>query len=81
MEPGFLVLIVLIAFVALFVIKAIALIPQGQAAVIERLGRYTRTVEGGLTFLVPSSTGCAPGWTPASAWCPSRPRRSSPRTT
>ncbi|MEJ4100076.1 SPFH domain-containing protein [Corynebacterium mastitidis] len=53
MEPGFLVLIVLIAFVALFVIKAIALIPQGQAAVIERLGRYTRTVEGGLTFLVP----------------------------
>lgn len=53
MEPGFLVLIVLILFVALLVIKSIALIPQGQAAVIERLGRYTRTVEGGLTFLVP----------------------------
>ncbi|WP_319651780.1 MULTISPECIES: SPFH domain-containing protein [unclassified Corynebacterium] len=53
MEPGFLVLIVLILFIALLVIKAIALIPQGQAAVIERLGRYTRTVEGGLTFLVP----------------------------
>ncbi|MBC3185544.1 SPFH/Band 7/PHB domain protein [Corynebacterium sp. zg-331] len=53
MEPGFLVLLVLILFIALLVIKAIALIPQGQAAVIERLGRYTRTVEGGLTFLVP----------------------------
>ncbi|KQB85769.1 SPFH domain-containing protein [Corynebacterium lowii] len=53
MEPGLLVLAVLILFIALLVIKAIALIPQGQAAVIERLGRYTRTVEGGLTFLVP----------------------------
>ncbi|WP_395890468.1 SPFH domain-containing protein [Corynebacterium spheniscorum] len=35
------------------VLKAIALIPQGEAAVIERLGRYTRTVSGGITLLVP----------------------------
>lgn len=46
-------LLVALAFVAIVVIKSIALIPQGEAAVIERLGRYTRTVSGGLTFLVP----------------------------
>lgn len=46
-------LLVVLVFVAIVVIKSIALIPQGEAAVIERLGRYTRTVSGGLTFLVP----------------------------
>lgn len=30
-----------------------ALIPQAEAAVIERLGRYTKTVSGQLTFLMP----------------------------
>lgn len=46
-------LMILVLFVATVVIKSIALIPQGEAAVIERLGRYTRTVSGGLTFLIP----------------------------
>lgn len=46
-------LTILVLFVATVVIKSIALIPQGEAAVIERLGRYTRTVSGGLTFLIP----------------------------
>ncbi|MGV0356224.1 SPFH domain-containing protein [Corynebacterium parakroppenstedtii] len=32
---------------------SIKLVPQGTAAVIERLGRYTKTVEGGITFLIP----------------------------
>ena len=35
------------------VARSVALIPQGEAAVIERLGRYTRTVSGGLTLLIP----------------------------
>ena len=50
---GTILAIVVLVFVALVVIKSLALIPQGEAAVIERLGRYTRTVEGGLTLLVP----------------------------
>ena len=50
---GTILAVVFLVFVALVVIKSIALIPQGEAAVIERLGRYTRTVEGGLTLLVP----------------------------
>ncbi|QGU07437.1 Modulator of FtsH protease HflK [Corynebacterium occultum] len=50
---GTILLLVVLIFVAIVVVKSIALIPQGEAAVIERLGRYTRTVSGGLTFLVP----------------------------
>ncbi len=46
-------LLVLIIFVVITVIKTIVLIPQGEAAVIERLGSYTRTVSGGITLLVP----------------------------
>lgn len=50
---GLIFLGVVLVFVALVVLKTIALIPQGEAAVIERLGRYTRTVSGGITLLVP----------------------------
>ena len=35
------------------VVKAVQIIPQAQAAVIERLGRYQRTRRPGLVFLVP----------------------------
>lgn len=46
-------LLVLVAFTIVIVAKSIALIPQAEAAVIERLGRYSRTVSGQLTLLVP----------------------------
>ncbi|WP_327138969.1 SPFH domain-containing protein [Nocardia sp. NBC_01327] len=45
------VVLVLLAVVVVF--KSVALVPQAEAAVIERLGRYSRTVSGQLTFLVP----------------------------
>lgn len=51
--PGIIALVVILLFVVIFLVKSIALIPQGEAAVIERLGRYTRTVSGGITLLVP----------------------------
>ncbi|MCS4530988.1 SPFH/Band 7/PHB domain protein [Corynebacterium sp. ES2730-CONJ] len=44
---------VLIVLIIVTVAKAVVLIPQGEAAVIERLGRYTRTVSGGITLLIP----------------------------
>lgn len=43
----------LILLLLVIVIKSIALVPQGEAAIIERLGSYTRTVSGGLTVLIP----------------------------
>lgn len=53
MSSSLVVLAIIALFIIVVMVKAIALIPQGEAAVIERLGRYTRTVSGGLTLLVP----------------------------
>ena len=41
---------VLVVFAAIIVAKSVALIPQAEAAVIERLGRYSKTVSGQLTL-------------------------------
>jgi regulator of protease activity HflC (stomatin/prohibitin superfamily) len=50
---GLVVLAVLVLFAIIVVAKSIALIPQAEAAVIERLGRYAKTVSGQLTLLIP----------------------------
>ncbi len=50
---GLLLLAVLVIFTLIVVAKSVALIPQAEAAVIERLGRYSRTVSGQLTLLMP----------------------------
>ncbi|MBY6410023.1 SPFH/Band 7/PHB domain protein [Rhodococcus sp. BP-252] len=47
------VLGVIVLLVVVLVAKSVALVPQADAAVIERLGRYSKTVSGQLTFLVP----------------------------
>lgn len=50
---GLILLVVLVIFAAIVVAKSVALIPQAEAAVIERLGRYSKTVSGQLTLLLP----------------------------
>ncbi|MCG5433544.1 SPFH/Band 7/PHB domain protein [Mycobacterium sp. MYCO198283] len=50
---GLIVVAVLVVFAIIVVAKSVALIPQAEAAVIERLGRYSKTVSGQLTLLVP----------------------------
>mgnify|MGYP002717132986 FL=1 len=50
---GLVTFIVILVLLIALLSASIKLIPQGEAAVIERLGRYTRTASGGLTFLVP----------------------------
>ena len=53
MEAGLIVLIV-IALVVLFVLsRTVRIIPQARAGLVERLGRYQRTLDPGLTLLVP----------------------------
>lgn len=47
------VLGVIILLVVVLVAKSVSIVPQAEAAVIERLGRYVRTVSGQLTILVP----------------------------
>lgn len=53
MIVGIVVIVVLVLVVAVVLVKSVALIPQAEAAVIERLGRYTKTVSGQLTLLIP----------------------------
>ncbi|NDK90543.1 SPFH/Band 7/PHB domain protein [Gordonia desulfuricans] len=50
---GLIIAVLLIVMVVVVLARAVALIPQAEAAVIERLGRYTRTVSGQLTLLIP----------------------------
>jgi regulator of protease activity HflC (stomatin/prohibitin superfamily) len=50
---GLLLFGVLVVFAIIVVAKSVALVPQAEAAVIERLGRYSRTISGQLTLLVP----------------------------
>jgi regulator of protease activity HflC (stomatin/prohibitin superfamily) len=53
MTAGLIVLLVL-AFVVLFTLaRSIRIVPQARAGVVERLGRYYRTLEPGLALLVP----------------------------
>lgn len=47
------VLLVLIIFVVIVLIRAVRIIPQARAGVVERLGKYARTLNPGLTILIP----------------------------
>ena len=44
-------LFLLFALVVLF--RTVRIVPQQTALIIERLGRYSRTLEGGIHFLIP----------------------------
>ena len=50
---GLIALGVLVVFALILVARTIRIIPQARAGVVERLGRYNRTLEPGLTILVP----------------------------
>jgi regulator of protease activity HflC (stomatin/prohibitin superfamily) len=47
------VLILLVVFVIVTIYKSIRIIPQANAGVVERLGRYQRTLNPGLNILIP----------------------------
>jgi regulator of protease activity HflC (stomatin/prohibitin superfamily) len=47
------VLLVVVALVLLTLARTIRIIPQARAGVVERLGRYSRTLTPGLTIVVP----------------------------
>jgi regulator of protease activity HflC (stomatin/prohibitin superfamily) len=47
------VVLVVVVLVIIVVARAVRIVPQARAGVIERLGRYHRTVNAGLTLLTP----------------------------
>ena len=50
---GLIVAAVIVFFVLLVAARTIRIIPQARAGVVERLGRYSRTLNPGLTIVVP----------------------------
>ena len=53
LSAGLIVLISVAAVVFLLAARSVRIIPQSRVAVVQRLGRYHRTAESGLTFVVP----------------------------
>jgi regulator of protease activity HflC (stomatin/prohibitin superfamily) len=52
-NAGFIVLFLLVIFALVVLFRTVRIVPQQTALIIERLGRYSRTLEGGIHFLVP----------------------------
>jgi regulator of protease activity HflC (stomatin/prohibitin superfamily) len=53
MTAGLIVLLVVAALVLLVLARTIRIVPQARAGVIERLGRYHRTLDPGLAIVIP----------------------------
>src|SRR6266513_5326365 len=53
MPAGLIVLLVVAGLVLLTLARTIRIVPQARAGVVERLGRYSRTLTPGLTIVVP----------------------------
>jgi regulator of protease activity HflC (stomatin/prohibitin superfamily) len=50
---GYIVLLLLVLFAVIVIFRTVRIVAQQTALIIERLGRYSRTLEGGIHFLVP----------------------------
>ncbi len=53
MNPGVILAIIIVVLVILFLARAVRIVPQARAAIVERLGRYSRTLTPGLAIVVP----------------------------
>src|ERR687894_746344 len=53
MTAGAIALIVLAIFVMIVAVAAVKIVPQARAGIVERLGRYSRTLDAGLALIVP----------------------------
>src|SRR5262245_11254456 len=53
MDPGVIALIVLAVFLFIVAMSGVRIVPQARAGIVERLGRYSRTLDPGLTLIVP----------------------------
>ncbi|MGV8978751.1 MAG: SPFH domain-containing protein [Cellulomonas sp.] len=52
-QPRYIVLALVILFVVIVLVRAVRIVPQATALLVERLGRYDRTLDAGLHLLIP----------------------------
>ncbi len=50
---GFVIAGLVILFVVISVLRSVRIVPQARAGIVERLGRYNRTLDAGLKLLIP----------------------------
>ena len=53
MDFGFLLPLAVVVIIAAFLVRGIRIVPQANAVVVERLGRYHRTLDAGLNLIIP----------------------------
>jgi regulator of protease activity HflC (stomatin/prohibitin superfamily) len=53
MTAGGIVFLAVLFFIVVVVLRSVRIVPQARAGVVERLGRYARTLDPGLALLVP----------------------------
>ena len=53
MDFGFLLPVAVVIILAAFLARSIRIVPQANAVVVERLGRYHRTLDAGLNLIIP----------------------------
>ena len=55
---AFIVVLAVVIFVVVSLARAVRIVPQSQAYVVERLGRFQAVMQGGFHLLVPFVAGC-----------------------
>ncbi len=53
MTPGFIVALVLVVLVVIVLTRTVRIVPQARAAIVERLGRYNKTLSPGPAIVLP----------------------------
>ncbi len=67
MSPALIALIVVAIFVIVVAGRTIRIVPQARAGIVERFGRYNKTLKPGLNIVVPFRRPLAPVARPARA--------------
>ena len=53
MNVGMIILYVLIAFVVIYILRGIKIVSQSETMIVERLGKYNRTLNAGINVILP----------------------------
>lgn len=53
LNPGFIVVLAILAFVVVTIAKGVRIVPQGEEWIVERLGKYHGTLKPGLNLVIP----------------------------
>ena len=53
MSVGMIILYVLIAFVVIYILRGIKIVSQSETMIVERLGKYNRTLNAGINVILP----------------------------